>query len=71
MGNIVNPIFRVCDGFIKCLNDEIVKSKLPAYKPVTSIARGFFVSEGDTSALTVGMKVNNCRETPTQGQDRS
>ena len=57
--------------FIKCLNDEIVKSKLPAYKPVTSIARGFFVSEGDTSALTVGMKVNNCRETPTQGQDRS
>ena len=57
--------------FINLLNDEIVKSNLPAYKPVTSIERGFFVSEGETSALTVGMKVNNCREKPTQGLDRS
>ena len=57
--------------FIKTLNDEIVRSDLPAYKPVTSISRGQFVSEGETSALTVGMKVNNCREMPTQGQDRS
>ena len=57
--------------FISSLNDDIVRSNLPAYKPVTSISRGFFVSEGETSALTVGMKVNNCREMPTQGQDRS
>ena len=57
--------------FIKTLNDEISKANLPAYKPVMSIARGSFVSEGETSATTVGMKVNNCREKPTQGQDRS
>ena len=29
------------------------------------------INEGETSALTVGMKVNNCREKPTQGKDRS
>ena len=57
--------------FISTLNDEIAKAKLPAYQPVSSIARGKFVNEGDTSALTVGMKVNNCRENPTQGRDRS
>jgi hypothetical protein len=57
--------------FMKVLNDEISRSNLPAYKPVSSIARGFFVSEVETSALTVGMKVNNCRENPTQGKDRS
>ena len=57
--------------FINTLNDEILRSNLPAYKPVTSISRGYFVSEGEISALTVGMKVNNCREKPTQGKDRS
>ena len=57
--------------FINTLNDEISKANLPAYKPVTSIARGPFVSEDATSALAVGMKVNNCRDMPTQGKDRS
>ena len=57
--------------FIKTLNDEISKANLPAYKPVKSIARGPFVSEDATSALAVGMKVNNCRDMPTQGKDRS
>ena len=57
--------------FIKTLNEDIVRSNLPAYKQVTSISRGYFVSEGETSALTIGMKVNNCREKPTQGKDRS
>ena len=57
--------------FINTLNDDIVRSNLPAYKPVTSITRGYFVSEGETSALAVGMKVNNCKENPTQGRDRS
>ena len=57
--------------FISTLNDEIVKANLPAYRPLSSIARGKFVNEGDTSALTVGMKLNNCRENPTQGMHRS
>ena len=57
--------------FISVLNNEIARSNLSAYKPVSSIARGSFVSEVETSALTVGMKVNNCRENPTQGKDRS
>ena len=57
--------------FINKLNDEIRKANLPAYKPVTSIARGTFISEDETSALAVGMKVNNCRDMPTQGKDRS
>ena len=57
--------------FINMLNDEIVKSNLPAYQPVTTFARGKFINEGEISALTVGMKVNNCRDKPTQGKDRS
>ena len=57
--------------FIADLNNEIVKSKLPAYRPVESLARGKFINEGETSAMTVGMKVNNCRDKPTQGRDRS
>ena len=57
--------------FIAKLNDEIVSSKLPAFRPVNKIARGNFISEGELSALTVGMKVNNCRDNPTQGRDRS
>ena len=57
--------------FIDKVNDEMYKSNLPAYQPVTSISRGHFVSEDETSALCVGMKVNNCRKNPTQGKDRS
>ena len=57
--------------FISKLNEEIVKSNLPAYRQVKSLARGKFVNEGESSALTVGMKVNNCRDNPTQGKDRS
>ena len=57
--------------FIAKLNDEIVVSKLPAYRPVESLTRGRFINEGETSAITVGMKVNNCRDKPTQGRDRS
>ena len=52
--------------FIAKLNDEIVSSKLPAFRPVENISRGNFISEGELSALTVGMKVNNCRDKPTQ-----
>ena len=57
--------------FMSKLNEEIVKSNLPAYRQVNSLARGKFVNEGESSALTVGMKVNNCRDNPTQGKDRS
>ena len=57
--------------FISKLNEEIVKSNLPDYRQVKSIARGKFVNKGESSALAVGMKVNNCRDNPTQGRDRS
>ena len=60
-----------CTGQVHLHQQDIVRSNLPAYKQVTSISRGYFVSEGETSALCVGMKVNNCRENPTQGKDRS
>ena len=54
---------------INTFNDETSKANLPVYRPVTSIATGPFVSEDATSALAVGMKVNNCRDMPTQGKD--
>ena len=57
--------------FINKLNDEITNSSLPAYRPMQSITRGKFINEGETSSITVGMKVNNCRDKPTQGKDRS
>ena len=57
--------------FIDKLNSDIVNAKLPAYKPVSGIARNPFISEDEYSALAVGMKVNRCRVNPTQGQDRS
>ena len=57
--------------FIKKLNDDIIKSKLPAYRQVTSIERNKFIHEGPSSALAVGMKVNNCKTNPTQGIDHS
>ena len=57
--------------FINKLSDETVKSKLPAYQPVTTFARGKFINEGEISALTVEMKVNNCRDRLSQGRDRS
>ena len=57
--------------FIDKLNSDIVTAKLPAYKPVSEIARNPFISEDEYSALAVGMKVNRCRVNPTQGQDRS
>ena len=59
------------DFFIGKLNEEIVKAKLPGFRPVSSISRNPFISEGQSSALAVGMKVNNCRENPTQGIDKS
>ena len=51
--------------FINRLNDDIIKSKLPAYRQVASIERNKFIHEGPSSALTVGMKVNNCKTNPT------
>ena len=57
--------------FINKLNDDIIKSKLPAYRQVSSIVRNKFIHEGPSSALAVGMKVNNCRDNPTQGIDHS
>ena len=57
--------------FINNLNDDIIKSKLPAYRQVASIERNKFIHETPSSALTVGMKVNNCKTNPTQGIDHS
>ena len=57
--------------FINRLNDEVTKSKLPAYRQVASIQRNTFIHEGPSSALAVGMKVNNCKNNPTQGIDHS
>ena len=56
---------------INILNDDIIKSKLPAYRQLASIERNKFIHEGPSSALTVGMKVNNCKTNPTQGIDHS
>ena len=57
--------------FINNLNDDIIKTKLPAYRRVASLERNEFIHEGPSSALTVGMKVNNCKTNPTQGIDHS
>jgi hypothetical protein len=57
--------------FISKLNDEIACSRLPAFRPVERISRSNFVNESETSAMAVGMKVNNCRDNPTQGKDHS
>ena len=57
--------------FINKLNDDIIKSKLPAYRQLASIKRNKLIHEGPLSALTAGMKVNNCKTNPTQGIDHS
>ena len=57
--------------FISKLNDDISKTRLPAYRPIATIERGKYVSENLVSAVAVGMKVNNCHLDPTQGRDRS
>ena len=56
---------------INILNDDIIKSKLPAYRQLASIKRNKLIHEGPLSALTAGMKVNNCKTNPTQGIDHS
>ena len=57
--------------FLKKLNSDIVKSNLPAYKPVLVIKRNDFVNESETSALLTGIKINYCKKTQTQGPGRN